>query len=38
MQKLKEKNTYTPTVIPQDCSNCGLSLNSPEGRGSVWQA
>ena len=35
MQKLKERNTYTPTVIPQDCSNCGLSLNSPEGRGSV---
>jgi len=35
MQKLKERNTYTPTVIPQDCSNCGLPLNSPEGRGSV---
>jgi len=35
MQKLKERNTYTPTVIPHDCSNCGLSLNSPEGRGSV---
>ena len=35
MQKLKERNTYTPAVIPQDCSNCGLSLNSPEGRGSV---
>ena len=35
MQKLKERNTYTPTVIPQDCSNCGLSLNSPEGRDSV---
>jgi len=36
MQKLKERNTYTPTVIPQDCSNCGLSLNSPfEVRDSV---
>ena len=35
MQKLEERNTYTPTVIPHDCSNCGLSLNSPEGRGSV---
>lgn len=35
MQKLKERNTYIPAVIPQDCSNCGLSLNSPEGRGSV---
>ncbi|MDP3011710.1 MAG: RNA-guided endonuclease IscB, partial [Candidatus Hydromicrobium sp.] len=35
MQKLKERNTYIPTVIPQDCSNCGLPLNSPEGRDSV---
>ena len=35
MQKLKEINIHTPTVIPHDCSNCGLSLNSPEGRGSV---
>ncbi|GAG72561.1 unnamed protein product [marine sediment metagenome] len=35
MQKLKERNTYTPTVIPHDCSNCGLPLNSPEGRDSV---
>ncbi|GAH99739.1 unnamed protein product, partial [marine sediment metagenome] len=35
MQKLKERNTYTPTVIPQDCSNCGLPLNSPKGRDSV---
>jgi hypothetical protein len=36
MQKLKERNTCTPTVIPHDCSNCGLSLNSPfEVRDSV---
>jgi len=33
MQKLRERRlTNTPTVIPHDRSNCGLSLNSPEGR------
>ncbi len=31
MQKLKERRlTNTPADIPQVCSNCGLSLNSPE--------
>ncbi|MBA7528518.1 hypothetical protein ES705_20705 [subsurface metagenome] len=36
MQKLrKSRITNTPTVITHDRSNCGLSLNSPEGRGSV---
>jgi hypothetical protein len=36
MQKLRERRlTNTPTVIPHDRSNCGLSLNSPEGRDSV---
>ena len=36
MQKLRERRiTNTPTVITHDRSNCGLSLNSPEGRGSV---
>jgi len=30
MQKLRKRNTYTPTVIPQDRSNCGLSLNREE--------
>ncbi|OIO62188.1 hypothetical protein AUJ83_03410 [Candidatus Woesearchaeota archaeon CG1_02_33_12] len=35
MQKLEERNTYTPTIVPQDCSNCGLPLNSSEGRNSV---
>jgi len=36
MQKLRKRRlTNTPTVITHDRSNCGLSLNSPEGRGSV---
>ena len=36
MQKLRERRiTNTPTVITHDRSNCGLSLNSPEGRDSV---
>ena len=35
MQKLEERNTYTPTDVPQVCSNCGLLLNSPEGRDST---
>ncbi|NQS88194.1 hypothetical protein HQ584_00135 [Patescibacteria group bacterium] len=35
MQQLRERNTYTPTVIPHDRSNCGLLLNSSEGRRSV---
>jgi N6-L-threonylcarbamoyladenine synthase len=36
MQKLRERRTTnTPTVITHDRSNCGLLLNSPEGRGSV---
>ena len=36
MQKLRKSwITNTPTVITHDRSNCGLSLNSPEGRGSV---
>ena len=36
MQKLRERRlTHTPTVIPHDRSNCGLSLNSSEGRDSV---
>lgn len=31
MQKLsKRRLTNTPTVIPHDRSNCGLSLNSSE--------
>jgi hypothetical protein len=30
MQKLSGRDTYTPTVIPQDRSNCGLSLNGIE--------
>ncbi len=30
MQKLEERNTYTPTDIPQVRSNCGLSLNREE--------
>ncbi|MCX6088740.1 MAG: RNA-guided endonuclease IscB [Caldiserica bacterium] len=29
-QKLSRRNTYTPMVIPQDRSNCGLSLNREE--------
>lgn len=35
MQKLRKRNTYTPWDIPQVPCNCGLSLNSPEGRDSV---
>ncbi len=35
MQKLEERNTYTPTDIPHVRSNCDLSLNSSEGRSSV---
>lgn len=36
MQKLRERRlTNTPTVIPHDRSNCGLLLNSSEGRDSV---
>ncbi len=30
MQKLEERNTYTPTDIPQIRSNCDLSLNREE--------
>jgi hypothetical protein len=30
MQKLEERNTYTPTDIPQVCGNCGLPLNREE--------
>ena len=35
MQKLRERNTYTPTDIPHVRGNCDSQLNSPEGRGSV---
>jgi len=36
MQKLRERRlTNTPTDVPQVRSNCGLSLNSPEGRDST---
>ncbi len=36
MQKLRGRRlTNTPMVITHDRSNCGLSLNSSEGRGSV---
>ncbi len=35
MQKLEERNTYTPADIPHVRSNCDLSLNSSEGRNSV---
>jgi len=35
MQKLRERNTYTPWGITQAPCNCGQSLNSPEGRDSV---
>ncbi|MQY53207.1 MAG: hypothetical protein GH154_02230, partial [Firmicutes bacterium] len=36
MQKLRKRRlTNTPTDTPQVRSNCGLSLNSPEGRDSV---
>lgn len=30
MQKLRERNTYTPTNVPQVCSNCDLLLNKEE--------
>ncbi len=30
MQKLEERNTYTPTNIPQVRGNCGLILNREE--------
>ncbi len=30
MQKLEERNTYTPTNIPQVRGNCGLRLNREE--------
>jgi hypothetical protein len=30
MQKLEERNTYTPTGIPHTRSNCGLPLNREE--------
>ncbi len=30
MQKLEERNTYTPADVPQVRSNCGLSLNREE--------
>lgn len=30
MQKLSGRNTYTPTVIPHNRGNCGLSLNREE--------
>lgn len=30
MQKLEERNTYTPTDIPHVCGNCGLALNVEE--------
>ena len=33
MQKLAERDTYTPTDIPHVRSNCGPWLKSPEGRG-----
>jgi len=33
MQKLRERNTYTPTDIPHVRSNCDSRLKSPEGRG-----
>ena len=35
MQKLRERNTYTPTDIPHVRSNCDSQLNSPEGRDSA---
>ena len=36
MQKLRERRlTNTPQGVPQALCNCGLSLNSPEGRDSV---
>lgn len=30
MQKLRKRNTYTPTDAPQVCSNCDLQLNKEE--------
>lgn len=33
MQKLRERNTYTPTDIPHVRGNCDSRLISPEGRG-----
>ncbi|WAM22653.1 MAG: RNA-guided endonuclease IscB (plasmid) [Candidatus Methanoperedens sp.] len=30
MQKLEERNTYTPADTPQVCSNCDLALNREE--------
>ena len=30
MQQLEERNTYTPTDIPQVSGNCGLALNREE--------
>ena len=33
MQKLRERNTYTPTDIPHVRGNCDSRLKSPEGRG-----
>jgi len=31
MQKLRERDTYTPQSVPQALGNCGLSLNSSKG-------
>jgi len=31
MQKLRERNTYTPTDIPHVRGNCDLQLTSSEG-------
>ena len=33
MQKLGERNTYTPTDIPHIRGNCDSALISPKGRG-----
>jgi hypothetical protein len=35
MQKLDERNTYTPTDIPHVSGNCDLALNNSESRNSV---
>lgn len=35
MQTLGDRNTYTPTDVPQVRSHCGRSLNRPEGRDRV---
>ena len=35
MQKLTERDTYTPTDIPHVRSNCDVWLNRPEGRDSA---